>query len=123
MFIFMGSCTVGLHIVIMAIPNTESPGTGTYFLIVLAFTLFAIGYAGFLGLISPNTTIMVPNHLIGTAYGCVGSTFALSMTIMPIFNGLITSITLDLSKNYFYLQFIYLPISLVYFFLLIYVKK
>ena len=82
-----------------------------------------MGYSGFLGLIAPNSTIMVPKNLIGTAYGCVGSTFALSMTIMPIFNGLITSVDPNLSQSYLYLQYVYLPIAILYLVMMFYVYK
>lgn len=73
-------------------------------------------------MVAPSTSILVPKSQIGTAYGCVGSMFALSMTVMPVFNGLITSISPDLQKNYLYLEYIYLPLSLLYLASVLYVK-
>ena len=76
--------------------------------------MYSISFSGFLGLIAPSTSILVPKNQIGTAYGCVGSMFAFSMCIMPVFNGLITSISDDLQKSYLYLEYVYLPLSLLY---------
>lgn len=121
-FITMSLSTVMLHLLMMVVPNTDTPTIAVYILVPFALSMYSISFSGFLGLIAPSTSILVPKNLIGTAYGCVGSMFALSMTIMPIFNGLITSISTDLKQNYLYLEYVYLPLSLLYLGSLVYVK-
>ena len=44
------------------------------------------------------------------------------MAVMPIFNGLITSIDSDLQQSYLYLEYMYLPLSIIYFFMMVYIK-
>ena len=102
------------HLLFAAIQNTTTPGVFEYILIGVALLFLSITFAGFLGVLEASVSMIVSNHLLGIAYGGVAAVIALSMSLMPILNGLVLSSDPEIATSYFNLQYVYIPLSTIY---------
>lgn len=107
--------SVVLHLVMLLIPNSEEPSFVQYFFVAFSLLCYALAYSGFLGVVGTSITMIVPCNLTGTAYGALGFVDTLSMGLIPIVNGAITtSAGDDEVEGYSRLQYLFFPMSILY---------
>ena len=111
LFIIMASLSLLSHLIMLVTPNSNSPTVLHTFMISISLLFLSGGVAGSLGLIEMSLTMIVPKKLIGTAYGSIGAVDALSMSLMPILNGLVTSEKKELRIDYEDLEYLYIALA------------
>jgi hypothetical protein len=66
--------------------------------------------------------MLIPKHLMGTAYGAVAAVNALSMSIIPLLNGFIIESGSTLAIGFRNLQFAYISMSVLYLLLAVFMR-
>jgi hypothetical protein len=66
--------------------------------------------------------MLVPKNLVGIAYGSIAAVNSLGMSVTPIINGLIIESGSTLAIGFRNLQYAYLPNSVLYFLLSLFIR-
>lgn len=120
--IILNGLSVVCHVTMLLIPNTDTPTPATYFFSMFALLCLSGSFAGYLGVLEVSAGMLVPKHLLGVAYGSVAAVNSLSMALMPLSNGLVIGSGSTIPKGYLHMQYVFIPMSVIYFSLAVYMK-
>lgn len=89
---------------------------------MFALLCLSASLSGYLGVLEISASMLVPKHMVGIAYGSIAAANSLSMTLLPVSSGLLLESGGTIAEGYKYLQFAFIPISVIYFSLAVFMK-
>jgi hypothetical protein len=109
-------------IVLINIPQTDTPTFFNYAIIIIFLVVMSFNWAVFHSILEPGLACFVKEQELGTALGIMGSCMGLSQSLFSLMNITVTTSSKSLLKSYSTLIFYYVIIASVSVLLAIWVR-